>query len=304
MTSSVLRNDRHTDAPTATPRLRNWALRRPLTTFLVLAFSLAYGLMAVLYLAHRRTIPGRSVIDQLPIPIDEFAGLLMVLSLFPAALYVTWASEGRPGVGRLVRRATHWRVHFGWWLLVFLALPALTTGMALVAGDSLRHVSPVRVFLSQLVLLAINFIATNLWEETSWAGFLQTRLERRHNLLVAAVLTAVPFAFMHLPLQLFLGPVSATSLLFGLLAYFILGLLFRPMLAVFLRGTGDSVLLVALLHSVFNRTGNENGIAAALTDGNAHGLTLLIAVLLLTTATAVAIRPRLTRAHRNYLDQL
>ena len=30
----------------------------------------------------------------------------------------------------------------------------------------------------------------------AWAGFLQTRLERRHTLLVAALITAVPFGFI------------------------------------------------------------------------------------------------------------
>jgi uncharacterized protein len=40
----------------------------------------------------------------------------------------------------------------------------------------------------------------NLWEETAWAGVVQTRVERRHNIFAAAALTAVPFGFIHLPL--------------------------------------------------------------------------------------------------------
>jgi hypothetical protein len=69
------------------------------------------------------------------------------------------------------------------------------------------------------------------------------------------------------------------------------------LLAVFRRGTGDSVLLVALLHSVFNRTNNQNGIAATLLEGDARPLTMLIAVVVLTVVTAVVIRPRLSRQH-------
>ena len=72
---------------------------------------------------------------------------------------------------------------------------------------------------------------------------------------------------------------------FGL--YLLLGLLVRPSLAVFRRGTGDSLLLVALLHSVFNRTNNENGIAATLLGGDARQLAMLIAVVLLTVVTTV-----------------
>ena len=68
------------------------------------------------------------------------------------------------------------------------------------------------------------------------------------------------------------------------------------MIGVFLRGTGGSVLLVALLHSVFNRTNNDNGIAAALLVGDGQRLAVLVAVLVLTGATALAIRRRLGRA--------
>jgi hypothetical protein len=46
--------------------------------------------------------------------------------------------------------------------------------------------------------------------------------------------------------------------------------LVRPLLAAFRRGTGDSVLLVALLPSAFNRTNNQNGIAAMLWNAMAR----------------------------------
>jgi membrane protease YdiL (CAAX protease family) len=303
MAVSVVRNAKR-DEPAPTSRLSSWAARRPLTAFLVLTFTLAYSLVTLVFLSFRGAVPGGHLLSRLPIPIDEFVGVVTLLSLFPAALYVTWASEGGAGVRRLLRRATRWRVNVGWWLLVLLALPALTAGSALLFGDSLRSVDPIAVFVNQLGLLAVNFIVVNLWEETAWAGFLQTRLERRHNLFVAAVLTAVPFAFLHLPLKLFLGPVTVTSLLIGLAGYFAIGLLFRPMIGVFLRGARDSELVVAVLHSVFNRTNNENGIVATLVQGDARGLTVLFATLALTAGTAVAIRHRLTRAYRRGLDSI
>ena len=126
----------------------------------------------------------------------------------------------------------------------------------------------------------------------------QTRLEERHIWLVAEMLAAIPFAAMHLPLQFFLGqPVTVGSLAAAFSLYLLLGLLVRPLLAVFRRGTGDSLLLVALLHSVFNRTNNQNGIAATLLEGNARQLTMFIAVVVLTVVTAVIIRSRLSRQY-------
>jgi membrane protease YdiL (CAAX protease family) len=271
--------------------MRGLIARHPMTAFLVLTFTLAYPLMALPILAARGLIPDRWI----PIAPDEMAGALLTLgALLPATLIVTWCAEGRAGLTHLARRMFRWRVGIGWWVVVLTGLPALTTGLALLLGDSLKPVDPLEMFLRQMGLLAVNFFLVNLWEETAWAGFLQTRLEHRHNVFVAALITAVPFAFAHLPLALFTD-FTAGSLTGSLLLYLILGVLVRPMLAVILRGTRDSLFAVALLHSVFNRTNNDNGIAAEVLTGQARMLTMLIAVVILTAATAMTIRRRLTR---------
>lgn len=271
--------------------LRRFAARRPLTAFLVLGMSLGYTLAFVWGLAYYGVIPGGGLADALHIAPDELVGAATLIGLFPAALFVTWASDGRAGVRILVRRAVHWRVSPWWWLTVLFGLPILTVGLALLLGDDLRPVDISSLVVSQLTLLLVNFVVTNIWEETAWTGVFQTRLEERHNWLVAALLTAIPFAAMHLPLQFFVDqPVTLGSLAAAFGLYLLLGLLVRPLLAVFRRGTGDSILLVALLHSVFNRTNNQNGIAATLLEGDARQLTMLIAVVVLTVVTAVVIR--------------
>ena len=281
---------------------RGWTARHPLTAFLVLAFAGAYPMMSLPILASHGLIPGGAVMDRLPIAPDELAGLLLTLAgLLPATLYVTWAADGRDGLRRLGSRMLRWRVGAGWWLLLLTGLPVLTIGISLLLGDSLNTMDPVRLVTTQLGLLAANFIMVNIWEEAAWAGFLQTRLERRHTLFAAALITAVPFGFIHWPLAFF-GDVTAASAAVGLVFYLILGVIFRPMLGVFLRGTRDSVLFVALLHSIFNRTNNDNGIAAGVLQGDAHTLAMPIAIIVLTTVTAIVIRRRLTRAYRATLD--
>jgi uncharacterized protein len=278
--------------------LRRSAAQRPLTAFLALGMSLGYTLAFVWGLAYNGVIPGGGLADALHIAPDELVGAAILIGLFPAALFVTWASDGRAGVRILLRRALHWRVSPWWWLTVLLGLPTLTVGLALLLGDHLRPVDISSLVVSQLTLLLVNFIVTNLWEETAWTGVFQTRLEERHNWLVAAMLTAIPFAAMHLPLQFFLDqPVTIGSLAAAFGLYLLLGLLVRPLLAVFRRGTGDSLLLVALLHSVFNRTNNQNGIAATLLEGDARLLTMFIAVVVLTVTTAIAVRSRLSRRY-------
>jgi CAAX protease family protein len=169
-------------------------------------------------------------------------------------------------------------------------------------GGSLESIDPVGLIWSQLRLLLINFILVNLWEETAWAGVMQTRLERRHNIFTAAALIALPFGFIHLPLA-FLSEISVASILISLAAYILLGLFLRPLIGIVLRGSHDSLLAAGLMHSVFNRTNNDNGIAAALLNGQLYRLGILIAMVVLTTVLALlAGRRRLTKAYRLELD--
>ena len=269
----------------------------------MLGFALAYSLNLVWGLAYHGAIPGGGLADALHIAPDELTGFLAIVSFFPAALYVTWAVDGRPGIKALLSRMTRWRVSIHWWAAVLFALPLVTIGSAMLLGDDLRPVSIGTFILMQLMYLVINFCVTNFWEEAVWAGVFQTRLERRHNIFVASVLTAVPFAGMHLPLVFFLDePVTVSSLAGAFVLYLILGLLVRPLFAIFLRGAADSVLLIALMHSVFNRTNNENGIAAGLLDGEMRGVATFVAVLAVAVITALLIRPRLSRGYRRQLD--
>jgi len=279
--------------------------RRPITAFLMMAFGIAYPVMALVALAVHRVIPGGPLLDRLPFPPDEIAGLMLtMLALLPSALFVTWAADGRPGIVSLFRRIARWRFGIGWWLAVLAGLPALTVASTLILGGSLESVDPVGLIWNQLRLLLINFILVNLWEETAWAGVMQTRLERRYNIFAAAALTALPFGFIHLPLA-FLGEISVASVLISLAAYILLGLFLRPLIGTVLRGCCDSLLAAGLMHSVFNRTNNDNGIAATLLNGELYRLGILIAVVVLIALLALlAGRRRLTKTYRLELDAL
>jgi membrane protease YdiL (CAAX protease family) len=281
---------------------RGWAARHPLTAFLLVLFSIAYPLMALPILASHGVIPGGSLPAKLNIAPDELAGALLTFTaLLPATLFATWATDGREGLRRLLHRMVHWRVGIGWWLVALAGLPILTTAIALLLGDSVKPIDPVDLLVSQVGLWAVNFFVVNLWEETAWAGFFQSRLERRHNIFVAAFITAVPFGFVHWPLAFF-GDFTAASVAGALALYITLGLIFRPMIGVVLRGAGSSILLVAVLHSMFNRTNNQDGIAASILRGEGRATAIPLAVIVLTTVTALVIRRRLSRAHRLHLD--
>jgi uncharacterized protein len=124
-------------------------------------------------------------------------------------------------------------------------------------------------------------VVINLWEETVWAGFFQTRLEARFNFVVAAVLTTLPFAGVHVPLLLLDDQVSVLSVLTGIAGLLILGIVVRLLMGMTLRAASDSVLAVGILHQIFDASNNNGALVDSLLDGaDAGNMTQLAAVIL------------------------
>jgi hypothetical protein len=69
---------RPTPAPSPN-KLRSLIAKRPITAFLVIAFALAYPLIALPILTSRALIPGGSIPGTLHIAPDELAGVLLTL---------------------------------------------------------------------------------------------------------------------------------------------------------------------------------------------------------------------------------
>ncbi len=282
--------------------LRGWSTRHPVSAFLGLAFAIAYPAMSLPILADHGVIPG-GWLPQLPgLDTERIASVLLVfVALVPAALATTWVAEGPTGVRALVRRMFRWRIGTGWWLLVLAGLPMLTLALALLLGDTFKPIEAAPFVITQLFGLLVNLVLINMWEETAWSGVVQSRLERGHGLVTAALLTAVPFALVHMPLH-FIGDFSIGSLTTALVTLLIVCSIVRLMIGVFLRGTRDSILAVALLHTLFNRSNNDEGIVAGLLQGDGRKLAGLLAVLVMTAVVAIISRRRLSRSCRLALD--
>ena len=185
--------------------------------------------------------------------------------------------------------------------MVLAGLPGLTLTFALLLGDTFTPVEIGPFVAGQLVGLLVNLLLINMWEETAWAGVVQTRLEHNHGLAKAALLTAVPFALFHMPLH-FIGDFSIESLAGALVTLLIVCAIDRLMIGVFLRGTGGSILAVAVLHTLFNRSNNDEGMVAALVEGDGRKLAGLISVLVLTAVAAMVVRRRTRTAAPSSAD--
>ncbi|MGY1694594.1 lysostaphin resistance A-like protein [Geodermatophilus sp. SYSU D00814] len=287
------RTGRRQAAPPGTPArgFRSWAARHPIGAFLAIALPLGWVVLGIPALAEHGVIPGGAL------PGELFALAATVLVLLPTAVWVVSVTEGRAGVRALFARTFRWRFGGGWWLAALAALPVATVAVGLLLGRSLTA-DPVSVLVEAVPLMLLPVVLVNLWEETVWAGFVQTRLERRHGLLAGSALTAVAFAAIHLPLLLW-GEITVESVATGLGIVFGAALVFRLLVGVFLRGAAGSVLAVAVLHGSWNGSSGEDGLVDDLLSGGQPVLAAAVALVVVTAVAVAVVRPDLTRRSRS-----
>jgi uncharacterized protein len=260
--------------------LRGWVARRPLTGFLVIVLGLSWLLLSIPVLAFHGVIPGANL------PVEVFALAATLLILLPTALWVTSITDGRAGLRALLARAFRWRFGIGWWLVVLFGLPVIALLLGLLFGGSLHTADLGPVLIKQLGSIVLAVVVINLWEETVWAGFLQTRLEARFNFVLAAVLTALPFAGVHIPLLLLDDQVSALKVVIGIAGLLILGVVVRLLMGVMMRAALDSVLAVGILHQIFDASNNNGALVDSLLDGADAGNMTQLAAAVLTVLVA------------------
>jgi membrane protease YdiL (CAAX protease family) len=258
--------------------------------------------MCLAIMAQYSVIPGKSLPSRIGLDMERAASALLVASLVVATFVTTALHGGRPAVKVLLRRMLRWRVQVVWWLVAVVALPTTTVVVAVALGDSV-HLPSGALIAQEALSIAVALLLVNLWEETAWAGFLQSRLERRHHFFVAAALTAVPFAAVHLPLRIINGATTPESVGIAFLSLLVLSFIFRSLIGMVLRGAANSILLAATTHTFFNRSNNIDGIAADVLEGSNQPIAALLATTLITVVLGLCIRIKLRRRYREALDQ-
>lgn len=183
--------------------------------------------------------------------------LIELVILVAAATTVTRLESGRAGVRALFAGVLRWRFGPGWYAFVLLAMPVMTLLVAWGFGtlDAPRTEWGAAAITYVFVAVVYGALLGNMWEELAWTGFLQSRLADRHGLFRGAMLTAVPFALIHLPLIFEadgLGGTSLRDVTLGVLLLAGAAPFLRYLIGVVHARTGRSLLAVALLHGSFN----------------------------------------------------
>jgi hypothetical protein len=119
------------------------------------------------------------------------------------------------------------------------------------------------------------------------------------------VLTGIPFAAIHMPLQVITGEVrTAMDFVVGFALLGVLVIIVRSLFGMVMRGAANSLLLVGLTHTFFNRSNNSDGIAADLLPGaDSRQLAALLATAVLTVMLGLLLRKKLSRSYRRELDE-
>src|SRR5205814_8871510 len=216
---------------------------QPMVSFLVLIFVLTWMFQIPWIASTEGWLP-----FEFPFP------LLFVMGWMPglAALIVTGATTGRPGVRSLLRRVLIWRVGFKWYLFSIFGSAALWTAALaldpLLGGAGLQlPVFSVELLLGATVSLVLIFLVNS--EEIAWRGFAMPRLQARHSALAASLFLGVFEGLFHLP-YFFRSSSDQAAAGFPL---FMIGVIAGAVIFTWLfNNTRGSVMLVMLVHTFIN----------------------------------------------------
>jgi len=167
-------------------RVAVWIRTHPIAAFCAWFFPVAWAI-ALLPLVAPRPFG-------VELPLEVFLSGATVLGGLLPVMVITRLVDGPAGLDLFLRRLVPVRASIGWYALALLAVPLLALGLAVVAygpPDVTATTAISALGNGLLVQTAVGLLAVNLWEEATWMGFVQARLQAERGVLLAAVITAV-----------------------------------------------------------------------------------------------------------------
>jgi uncharacterized protein len=239
-----------------------WTRHHTLTSYFILAFGLSWAVWVPMALVGARVYQGQIWPNHIP-------GLFgpMVAAFIMSAIVA-----GGAGVRNLVRRMIRWRVAGKWYLialspLAFYAAAVVTLG---VLGQGWPNVAEMGKFSSLPVVafpvMGLLLLATGYAEETGWRGFAVPEMLKTRSLLSTAVVIGLLWTVWHVPSMFVIENYRQMGIV--ILPMFTVGIVSGSILLAWVyRGSGGSVLIVALWHGCYDLvsgTAAAHGVPAAI----------------------------------------
>lgn len=230
--------------------LGNFIRRNAVTTYFVLAFAIAWGLILLIV-----GVDGLQPGTPRPMQTGLLVFLAMLVGPSLTSIGLTALLNGKRGLGDLLARWRQRPAPFQWYAVGLLT----TTALLLVIGAVLSRVAPVftpNLIASSDKLTALTFalvigVLAGFFEEMGWSGFATPRLLKQHSVLTTGLILGVLWGTWHL-LADYWGNAGAYGALYplrGLL--WVLTLTAYRILMVWAYSKTTSLGLMQLMHAGF-----------------------------------------------------
>ncbi len=226
-------------APVPSKTLPQLMRRHPLFFYFLIAYAITWSI-------------GLLFIDLLHLPLHLWLLLPLIAGPTVSAFIMTAVTEGKAGVGRLLRRYVLWHVGLPWYLLVLIGFPALLMLSILILPGGMAIVRHL-VLIYPLAYIFAFFVGGALFEEPGWRGFALPRIQQRFGPLRGTLILGFFWGFWHLPLYFVPGFNGAGTDFVGIIipfAEFVISALAMAVLFTWVfNNTRGSLLLAMLLHA-------------------------------------------------------
>ena len=171
---------------------------KTLTPFLVLTFTLTWGIAVLLILFN----------DQVVAIFGEITSSnpLYILAVYApgiAGILLVWQKYGLKGLGSFFRRLTLWRAPAPWWWFLLLGIPVIAYLSAALNG-TISDPFPFSPWTQVFPALALAFFLGTL-EEFGWRGIALPLLQRKMSPFWAGLTLGIIWAVWHIPAFLLSG---------------------------------------------------------------------------------------------------
>jgi membrane protease YdiL (CAAX protease family) len=214
-----------------------------------------------------------------------------------AALIVLAVTQGRQGVGDLLRRLVQWRVGVQWYLFTLVAVPLIIlSGYRITSGTPIFSILAQNwplIFTFFLPVVARIAIETGLAEEPGWRGFALPRIQAKYDRLLGSLFLGLFWALWHLPNIVFGGqPLS----FFGLEV--VAAMVNTYVFTWVYNHTRGSLFLAMLLHATIN--GSSYLVSRLVGTGDLQFMVQLYSGVILANGTFMLIVTLLSRGRMGY----
>jgi membrane protease YdiL (CAAX protease family) len=224
--------------------------RHPLAFYFIIAYAGTW----LIWLPLTRSEDGSGLLPfSSPLLATTFS-FAAFLGPFLSAFVMTGSTEGRAGIGRLLRRFVLWRVGLGWYLFVLVGVPlifALATVLLPGAPASFQGLAPLALLPLLGLFVYIFFLGGPLGEEPGWRGFALPRLQRLHGPLVGSLILGPLWALWHLPL-FFVPAWDTPPTILNIVLYVVAATAVTIVFTWVFNNTKSSLLITILLHAAIN----------------------------------------------------